>query len=62
MITLTQEQVEAIREMRRLQKAFFQGDKTVVGRAKAAERKVDMILDSLPGTDEPGLFHPADYK
>jgi len=56
MITLTQEQVEAIRECRRLQKAFFAGDRTVIGRAKAAERAVDKILECLPKPGEATLF------
>jgi hypothetical protein len=34
-------------EMRALQRRFFSGDKTVVGRAKAAERRFDALLQEL---------------
>lgn len=52
--SISRESIETLRQMRVLQKRFFAGDKTVVGRAKALEREVDAILAGFPTND--GLF------
>jgi len=57
-LTITQEEVEVLRQMRLLQKAFFTGDKHVVGQCKAFERQSDEILAKFP-TDN-GLFAETD--
>ena len=55
-ITLPSEDIEKIREMRHFQKRFHDGDKSVIGRCIALERKVDRILEKIPRADTPNLF------
>lgn len=59
--TITAEEIELLREMRRLQQRFFDDkDRSVVGRAKAAERRVDKLLERYPDTTAPNLFQIPD--
>lgn len=56
-VVVSLEDIERLREMRQLQKRFFQDrDKTVIGRAKWLEKKIDEWLDTLPKAEEDGLF------
>lgn len=55
MAAVGDEFIEAVAEMRRVQKAFFAGERTrdVVGRAKQLERRVDVLLAELLGEARP---------
>jgi hypothetical protein len=53
---ITATDIATLRHMRSLQKRFFEGDRTVVGQSKAAERAVDKLLARFPDPDARDLF------
>src|SRR5690349_263951 len=57
-ISMEWDDLETLRQMREMQRRYFDGDKSVIGRCKALERKADQILARYPRPNETNLFSP----